>query len=534
MDDNSSNSGRVKGAIKDRLKSFLYRKRYRIKLEKSAPVKKETKVKFNSYKKFKISNVRDLKALGDKVIKVDLKTEKFDFEKYDYYIIEPVRKKGIDIKTKEEAERKKKSVESVKEKAKSAKNIVNEVKIDITNKKEAEKKLIKQKEEVIKKRIELEKEIKRLKSLNVDYAYINEVKINSMKDINDATKIISFYENELKKYDTELNFKRKAIYSKIFDLKKEIYSLNIEGINIDALDNIRLLNEDDIELANKVIDYYEIELEKYKKNLDIVNAINTAEFVNPVGVEVENEEEIKIEKVEKREKLEENEIVEEKKQDVDKESKITLYKSNDQKIENKKLEVINKYDGKVIKVLKRKDDKIKENLNQINNIIKEMDKEVEKVTKEVREVTRVEGYGRMISSTLRVAAGVLTLPFSRANIFNIALGTTLINRGISGLRRGLETRQEIVVDYDYIDLSEKIRNTQNKLELTEVMIKDSLSQISMLKTYENLGVENLSKLKNLEQSLNRKLKAIDNINTKLKKQDEKNKTKIKKVERKEY
>ena len=95
FDDNES-SGRVKGSIKDRLISFLYRKRFKIKLLKNKLVKKEIKVRFIYKRKLEIKNVRDLKKFGDKVIEVDVKKEKFDFDKYDYYIIEPIKKKGMD------------------------------------------------------------------------------------------------------------------------------------------------------------------------------------------------------------------------------------------------------------------------------------------------------------------------------------------------------------------------------------------------------------------------------------------------------
>ena len=534
MNDSSDDTGRVKGSIKDRLKSFLYRKRYRIKLEKNSPVKKETKVKFKSYKKFKINDVRDLKKLGDKVIPVDLKTEKFDFERYDYYIIEPVKKKGIDNKTEEEAQRKKKTVESTKNKIKEVKVVTNSAQTDLNNKKEAEKKLIKEKEELKKKRTEIEESIKKIKEAKVDSKYVDEIKLNSMKDIENAIKIIETYEDEIKKNDELLNDKKQLVYSKISDLKKDIYSLEIDNINTDDLDNIKLENEEDIAFALEKIDYYEKEIEKYENNLDVVSAINTVEFINPVGVEVETEEEVKIEKVQKRETLEENKEIEENKKNIDDKANIDLYKASEEKINKKKLEIANKYDGKVINNLKKTDKIVKDYLDDINHIVSVMNKEVDKVTKEVREVTKVEGYGRLIKSTLTVAAGIFTLPLSHANIFNAALGSVLINKGIKGVRQGVETKKEVKIDYNYEDLTEKIRNTKDKLELTQMMIKDSLSQIDILKEYENLGEENLSMLNDLEDRLNKKLKEIDNININLNKQDERNKIKIKKVERKEY
>ena len=123
-EESSSTSGRVKGSIKDRLISFLYRKRFKIKLLKNKLIRKETKVIFISRKKMEVKNYRDLKKLGDKVIEVDVKTEKFDFDKYDYYIIEPVKKKGIDT---EEL----KNVEVTKKAIDNSRKIIKDVKKDI-------------------------------------------------------------------------------------------------------------------------------------------------------------------------------------------------------------------------------------------------------------------------------------------------------------------------------------------------------------------------------------------------------------------
>ena len=50
FDDNDS-TGRVKGSIKDRIISFLYRKRFKIKLLKNKLIKKETRIIFSFHKK---------------------------------------------------------------------------------------------------------------------------------------------------------------------------------------------------------------------------------------------------------------------------------------------------------------------------------------------------------------------------------------------------------------------------------------------------------------------------------------------------
>ena len=51
FNEDSSSSGRVKGSIKDRIVSFLYRKRFKIKLLRNKLIKKETKVIFIFRKK---------------------------------------------------------------------------------------------------------------------------------------------------------------------------------------------------------------------------------------------------------------------------------------------------------------------------------------------------------------------------------------------------------------------------------------------------------------------------------------------------
>ena len=158
-----------------------------------------------------------------------------------------------------------------------------------------------------------------------------------------------------------------------------------------------------------------------------------------------------------------------------------------------------------------------------------MNKEVDKVTKEISKITKTTGYSRMIASCLRVATGILTLPFSKVNLFNITLGSALINRGLKGLRKGLETKSEIKVDYKYEDLSSMIKATKDKTKLTELLIMDSLTEIKSIKESTYLGEKNIKDLTKLEENLNKKLKEIDKLNKKLNKQDERNKIKIKKV-----
>lgn len=484
MNDNESSgnndSGRVKGSIKDRLKNFMYRRRFRFKLIKNALIKKETKIRINYFHQIKIANVSDLKKLGDRVIPVDLKTEKFDFDKYDYYIIEPVMKKGIgDVdgffmsNEKKHLQNGKYALDNIKSNTKSI-------------------------------------------AINLKYPEPHKENIKEKQDI------------ILKNRDV---------------LKQELINSKIKNIDLTKLDQLyEYTINNDINNINEVIKYYENIIDKRIESIEIMRQINSIDFKKSVGVPEDYEDNVK---EEYNTIVINNDKDNEEKQDVVVVKNLKVYqkdkKSIDNKINNKKVEshkkihVLNKFDGYKIRQLKNTKLKVEKDLIDTNEIVNKMNKEVDKVTKEIREVTRITGYSRMIRSCASIATGILTLPFSGfSNMFNIALGTALINRGIHGVRRGLETTNEVQVDYKYEDLSRKIRETKDKVELTSTLIKDSLFQISEIKKETYLGIDNLKILENLEKDLNIKLKEIDAINNTLNKQDERNKIKIRKVERREY
>ena len=454
---NSSN-GRVKGSIKDRLISFLYRKRFKIKLLKNKLIRKETKVIFIYRKKMEVKNYRDLKKLGDKVIEVDVKTEKFDFDKYDYYIVEPVKKKGIDT---EEL----KNVEVTKKAINASKEIIKDVKKDI-------------------KRIEI----------NTNYP---------------------------EEHKEDISFEVTDISNKISILKEELSK--IDGVDTTRLDNFIIpSNKEEVKKSYEVIDYYEDAINNKEKNIKVIETISNTQFSKKVGINVNNDN-IDINK--------EKDSKDNLKSSI---KNIKIYKTSkqekDKKSESKKtIKVLNKFDGYKIRQLKRNEEKVKKDVDEATSIIDKMNKEVDKVTKEISKVTKTTGYSRMITSCLRVATGILTLPFSKVNLFNITLGSALINRGLKGLRKGLETKSEIKVDYKYEDLSSMIKATKDKTKLTELLIMDSLTEIKSIKESTYLGEKNIKDLTKLEENLNKKLKEIDKLNKKLNKQDERNKIKIKKV-----
>ena len=88
-----------------------------------------------------------------------------------------------------------------------------------------------------------------------------------------------------------------------------------------------------------------------------------------------------------------------------------------------------------VKFHKSKEDinKIKETSEEITDELKTEEQIIEDMYKEAayfERVTRTEleysGYGKMFSSLLKIAGGVLTLPFTGSKIFGVALGNTMI------------------------------------------------------------------------------------------------------------
>ena len=456
MFDTDNDTGRVKGSIKDRLISFLYRKRFKIRLLKNKLIKKETKIRIVYKPKFEIKNYRDLKKLGDKVIEVDVKNEKFDFDKYDYYIIEPIKKKGI-------AEEEITNVNENKKVVSDVKGIINSTKKD-------------------------------LKRLEINSNYPDVHKENVETEITNINTNVKKLKLELPKLDIETK-------------KLEEFKLPNNKANI----------KNDYEIIN----HYEKKVVEKEKNNRVVETIANVSFGKNIGIGVH-----------KNKVNSEPETHNNYKKNI---KNIKIYKTskNEKKNESKKtIKVLNKFDGYKIRQLKRNEEIVKKDVDKAKNIIDKMNKEVDKVTKEVSKITKTTGYSRMIASCLRVATGILTLPFSKFNLFNITLGSALINRGLKDLRKGLDTKTEVKINYKYEDLSSMIKETKDKTKLTELLIMDSLSEIKSIKEYTYLGENNIKDLNNLEDNLNKKLKELDKLNQKLSKQDEKNKIKIKKIKEK--
>lgn len=479
MDDNETNSGRVKGSIKDRLISFLFRKRFRVKLEKNSFIKKETNISLIRKNNIRTLNYRELNKLKDKIIPVDIKTEKFDFEKYDYYIIEPVMKKGIDKNNQN------------KKDIKNSKSILELLRHDLTNIKEIDNKIEERKKELIKRKEKIENDIKNNKDFNIDIYKLSNIKINN--NIDEINKELSIYESEIDNLKKEFNLKKKQIYDKANYLKDTLIKLGVEN-NIEYLDNINIINNSDIDNAQVKLNEIEIELKNYENNLNVIESINTSEFINPIGIESEKED---VEIVEKKEDIKENKELESNKKEINKDN--SLFSTNEKKIEEKKQEINQSYNKKVIKKIE------KENIDLDSNLksnIKEEKKEIIKIPKEI--IKEKDINNNVLDNKKNSINNLLT-----DNTMNNDLVNTYI------------VNQEIVRLKEFI-YNKIIKNEKND-DIIDIVISDTLKKLSLIKKDNNLSINNFNQVKELENILLSKQKELD----KILKEEDNNKVKIK-------
>ncbi len=479
MDDNETNSGRVKGSIKDRLISFLFRKRFRVKLEKNSFIKKETNISLIRKNNIRTLNYRELNKLKDKIIPVDIKTEKFDFEKYDYYIIEPVMKKGIDKNNQN------------KKDIKNSKSILELLRHDLTNIKEIDNKIEERKKELIKRKEKIENDIKNNKDFNIDIYKLSNIKINN--NIDEINKELSIYESEIDNLKKEFNLKKKQIYDKANYLKDTLIKLGVEN-NIEYLDNINIINNSDIDNAQVKLNEIEIELKNYENNLNVIESINTSEFINPIGIESEKED---VEIVEKKEDIKENKELESNKKEINKDN--SLFSTNEKKIEEKKQEINQSYNKKVIKKIE------KENIDLDSNLksnIKEEKKEIIKIPKEIIKEKDINNN---------------VLDNKKNSINNLLIDNTMNN----DLVNTYIVNQEIVRLKEFI-YNKIIKNEKND-DIIDIVISDTLKKLSLIKKDNNLSINNFNQVKELENILLSKQKELD----KILKEEDNNKVKIK-------
>jgi len=206
------------------------------------------------------------------------------------------------------------------------------------------------------------------------------------------------------------------------------------------------------------------------------------------------------------------------------------------------------------KQVKIKFNKSKSKINELSSLEEDLNNEIkyqqqivddmyEKASffeKDVSKKIEVIGKRDILGSVLRIAGGILTLPFTGKQLFGFSLGSTLINKALKEMNRSLETKEKVLVNYKYEDISKQIEQVKDKVEYTNLILSDSLNEIKKLKDnfkntyseYNNILPEYKSTLENLETLESKILKQQEKLlkmDKKLDKEKEINKQKLKRI-----
>lgn len=418
-------------------------------------------------------SIDSVEQLSDKMIDVDLNTEVFDFEHYDYYqVITP--KRGIDTQYRK-----------VEEQEESFVNLNGDV-IDIPSE--------------IKKIDDEEVILTELTNFIEDsQTVIAELKedLTTVKDLVGKSETQKEVENLEEKYQT--------IRSKVEKLKAQ-YDVVKEKYDFE---DFKILES--IEMMAAIEDY------KSRASLDELEAM----------VDVCKEEIDQIDGI----------LIEEKKsvgisEDINEQKRAVI--KRDQEFEQNKEGVI---------YLDSLEKKIAKEAREQAQIIEELYKKIDNFTTEIVPVTNtVYHTEKLLGSFFRIAAGILTAPFSGRQVFGTMLGVHLINRGTRQLRDALNPDfvQTTEVRHRYQDVEREILNSKDYVDTTAKLIDDSIYQLDKLDEEFKLRFSAYSskipqygevekKIENLKKSLSLKKEEVKYMQKTLDKQYEANKVKVKKA-----
>lgn len=477
----------AKGSIKDRLISMLYRMRYKKKKLKEENYTIDKKEKQFNY----INNLQDFKE-EENINILDTK-DKIALDNVKYTASFKVsRKKGIDEKEI--------SHKTVIDPEKDIKIIEDNLDIKLEN--------IESKTSELSEKVNLKKEIKKTKEEIVILKEVDKfvkTSINNLNEINTEIEEIKQDLKEKNKPAEEIEKKYNELKEKITKLKNQYYVIK------DKYD----LSEFSIIESIKLMD----SIDNYKS----MASLNEIEMMVKVCIkEIEKIDSVTI-VVEESKGVEKN--IEDKK---DKENNIKL-KFNKNKVKVNELKTI---EEKLAYELKLQQDTIDDMYKKASYIEKEVSRKIEYI-----------GHRKILSSLLRIAGGILTIPLTGSQIFGVALGSTMINKGLKEMNKKLEKRERLEINYKYEDISRQVSEVKDKLEYTNLVLLDSLNEIKKLKNnFNNIYkdykyilpdyIEMIEKIDSLESKLLEQQYNLSKMDKKLDDEKEINKQKLKKVENK--
>lgn len=377
------------------------------------------------------------------------------------------------------------------------------------------------------------------------YKQSKSINLESLTLDSKITKEVLDFDKEESKIKDEIII-IKEINKFVDNTKKELSEIEnkidflSDKVKIDNVDN-SLYAKEYIELQNKVRklkDEYDSIKEKY--DLSEFKIFNSITLINAIS------------DYKKKSSLNEMKmLVNVCKTEINKIKKIEIsykktnkIKTDIEKVNNTQTNVKIKFtlEKKYLEELQRKNEKIKEILELNQKKVLELLNKASyiEVTKKIE--SSYTSFGKVINGMMKFIGGVITIPLSFKNIFGIALGSTLINRGLKSINKGLELKQKIVYNYDYEDISKKVMQVEDKVNYTSSIINDSLSEISKMKdniknTYSKYSIildeynpvfNNINKL---EKILIRQKEQINNLNKNIKKEKELNDVKMQKIKK---
>lgn len=482
----------AKGSIKDRLISMLYRLRYQKKKQKEEDYTISNKEKKLDY----INNLNDFKETENVNI-LDIK-DRDALENVKFNVKFDVNKTVKDKKTKRETISNR-TVNNIKHNTGfSINKKVGYEEIDI-NLRDIEHKTIELDEPVNLKK-EIKKTTHEITIIKEVDTFINQV-IENLDQINNEVENI--------KSDLKMKKETKEIEERYNKLRVKIDKLKMQYDTIkEKYDLSEFAIVGGIKLIDSISDY---------QSIASLNEIET--MVRVCKKEIEKIESITI---------------------INDKSKKVSSNLEDKKHEEDNVKIkFNKHKEK-IKDVNTIEEKISLEVKEQEQIVNDMYKDAiyfeERISKEIEYI----GHRKILSSMLNIAGGILTLPLTGINLFGIALGSTMINKGLKEMNKKLETREKIVINYDYKDISKKISNMKDKVGYTNLILIDSLNEIKKLKnnfsnTFKNYEYilpdyyEMFDKINSLENRLIEQQKNLNKIDKKLEEEKELNNKKLTKV-----
>ncbi len=353
-------------------------------------------------------------------------------------------------------------------------------------------------------KVELKKEIKKTKNEVVILKEVNQFVKKSKETLEEIKKEV----DTLKEMSKDKNQDTKELEERYKKLREKVDKLKAQ---YDAVKDKYDLSEFSILESIKLMD----NIKDYKS---VANLNEMDMMIKVCKKEIDKIEDIKIEYVETKKVGTDIENIKEDQKQI----KVKFNKSKEQ-----------------IKTLDDEKENIEKEIKTQEEIIEDMYKEASNFTKISRTEVEYSGYGKMFNALLKIGGGILTLPFTGSKIFGVALGNTMINRGLKTLNQGLERKERIITEYKYTDIAHKISEVKDKVEYTSLIISDNLLEINKLKRnfkkymeynkilpeYEKM----LTKIESLEEKLKLQQEKISSMDKKLEEQKELNSKKIQKV-----